>query len=67
MGRIVDTFLDAADRLGVPVMTLIALNERAAKLYEKMGFQRYGTSSPLRMMLPAQSVLDLNRAKVGGI
>ncbi|HET6609644.1 MAG TPA: GNAT family N-acetyltransferase [Rhodopila sp.] len=60
-GRIVDIFIQAADQLGVPVMTLEAINERAAKLYRRMGFEHYGPHPSLRMMLPAQAALALSR------
>jgi ribosomal protein S18 acetylase RimI-like enzyme len=59
MGRIVGIFRDAAESLGVPVMTLVVLNPGAAALYKRMGFVYYGGHGSSRMLLPAQSVLDL--------
>ena len=59
MGRIIDVFREAASTLGVPVMTLVALNDRVAKLYSKMGFVPYGEKVSRRMLLPAQAALDL--------
>jgi ribosomal protein S18 acetylase RimI-like enzyme len=64
MGRIIDAFMDAANFLGVPVMTLTALNPRAAKLYRSLGFVSYGGLGSSRMLLPAQSALGLERADV---
>jgi GNAT superfamily N-acetyltransferase len=49
MGRIVGIFRDAAESLGVPVMTLVALNTRAAALYKRMGFVYYGGHGSSRM------------------
>ena len=59
MAQIVGVFRDAASTLGVPVMTLRAINERAARLYSRMGFNRFGSPLNHLMLLPAQSVLDL--------
>jgi GNAT superfamily N-acetyltransferase len=59
MGRIVEIFRGAANSLGTPVMTLVALNPRAARLYGSLGFVSYGGSGSTRMLLPALSVLDL--------
>lgn len=59
MGKIIDTFREVASLTGVPVMTLTAINQRAANLYASMGFVRFGGPGPIRMLLPAQSVLDL--------
>ena len=59
MGKIIEIFREAASTLGVPVMTLVALNERVAKLYTRMGFVPYGTTGSRRMLLPAQAALDL--------
>jgi GNAT superfamily N-acetyltransferase len=59
MGRIIDTFKDAAETLGLPAMTLVAINPRAAQLYTRLWFVSYGGPGSSRMLLPAQSVLDL--------
>ncbi len=59
MGRIIGIFRDAAISLGVPAMILVALNESAAKLYRRMGFEPYGGFGSSRMLLPAQSAMDL--------
>lgn len=59
MRRILEIFRNSVVELGVPAMTLVALNPRAAKLYLRMGFVSYGGPGSSRMLLPAQSVLDL--------
>ena len=59
MGRIVASFRDAADTLGIPVMTLVALNDRAAALYSRFGFVSYGDPGSRRMPLPATTALKL--------
>ena len=60
MGKIIDTFRQVALMTGVPVMTLTALNSRAARLYSTWGFVPYGGFGSLRMLLPSQSVFALD-------
>lgn len=55
MGRIIDIFREAASTLGLPVMTLRAINDRAARLYSRMGFVKYGGTGSKTMLLPARS------------
>ncbi len=60
LGHAIDIFKSAANLIGVPFMTLFAVNRKTADFYKKLGFREYGpTASTPRMLLPAQSVLDL--------
>lgn len=44
-------------------MTLVARNQRAADFYNKLGFEYYGGPGSMRMLLPAQSAIDLRAAR----
>jgi GNAT superfamily N-acetyltransferase len=59
MGRVLDVFVRSVLEFGLPVMILVAANHRAASFYKKLGFEHYGGSGSMRMLLPAKSALDL--------
>jgi ribosomal protein S18 acetylase RimI-like enzyme len=59
MGRVIETFVESVVSFGVPVMTLVAANPRVAAFYRRLGFVQYGGASSPRMLLPAQSALEL--------
>jgi GNAT superfamily N-acetyltransferase len=59
IGRVISVFIDSVLNIGVPVMTLVARNTRVADFYQRLGFVSYGGNGSTRMLLPAQSALDL--------
>jgi GNAT superfamily N-acetyltransferase len=60
MGRVLETFRDAVLETGLPVLTLVPINERVRTFYAGLGFDAYAAHKGRRnMMLPAQSVLDM--------
>ena len=60
LGHAIEIFYNAVVSFGVPVMTVVAVDERTCEFYSKLGFRRYGpTATQPRMLLPAQSVVDL--------
>ena len=61
IGRVIDVFIDAVENLGLPVMTLTAANSRVAAFYKRLGFDHYGGPGSMRMLLPADSALELRR------
>jgi GNAT superfamily N-acetyltransferase len=62
MGRVVETFLNAVLDMGVPVLTLAPLNNKLVTYYQGLGFSPYAQHiGERRMMLPAQTVLDMAR------
>src|ERR1700733_8790506 len=38
IGRVISTFVESGLSIGIPVMTLVARNQRVAKFYKKLGF-----------------------------
>ena len=65
MGRVLETFRDAVLETGLPVLTLIPINDRVRAFYTRLGFDPYAAHKGRpNLMLPGQSVLDMyNKAK----
>lgn len=62
MGRVLRTYLKAVLDIGVPVLTLAPLTPKLMTFYEGLGFRVYAKHiGERRMMLPAQTVLDMVR------
>jgi N-acetylglutamate synthase-like GNAT family acetyltransferase len=60
MVRVLETFRRAVLELGVPVLTLVPLTQKLVDFYAELGFHRYAVHLGVRrMMLPAQTVLDM--------
>lgn len=60
LGSAIEAFHKAIMIFGVPVMTLVAVDERTCEFYSKLGFRRFGPDvRQPRMLLPAQTVVDL--------
>jgi ribosomal protein S18 acetylase RimI-like enzyme len=60
MGQILDKFHDAVVHLGVPVLTLVPVDDGTLAFYERLGFHHYAAHKGMRnMMLPGKTVLDM--------
>lgn len=67
MGRVLETFRDAVLETGIPVLTLVPINDEVQAFYAKLGFYAYAAHQKRRdMMLPGQSVLDMYEKAVTG-
>jgi GNAT superfamily N-acetyltransferase len=59
MGHAIDDFYEVIKRTGVAALTLRAINENARKFYSTLGFADFGDQALHKMLLPAQSVVEL--------
>lgn len=60
MGRVLEIFRDAVLETGLPVLTLVPINDRVRDFYQRLGFDAYAAHKQRRnMMLPGRSVLDM--------
>lgn len=59
--KAINEFASVVFSTGIVAMTLIAANERAAKLYQTLGFAPYGPPETRRMFLPALTAVEMVR------
>lgn len=60
MGHVLDLYHGAVQSLGVPVLTLVPVDDRTLRFYERLGFHAYAEHKGRRnMMLPGATVVDM--------
>lgn len=60
MGSVIDDFYEVAVRTGIFALTLVAIDQKTAEFYRKLGFIDFGPENLTQpnLLLPASTVIE---------